>query len=123
MRLYVYVLQAKDLPVKETFVKLHVGKHKSKTRVSRDTSNPIWNEEFVFRLGGDFEEGDDVVVSILHHEQDNHHSGQSNVSTGLIGKVRIPLSSVAGEENQTLLPTWFVVEKPSDGKFVNIECG
>uniref|UniRef100_A0A1J3E213 C2 and GRAM domain-containing protein n=1 Tax=Noccaea caerulescens TaxID=107243 RepID=A0A1J3E213_NOCCA len=123
MRLYVYVLQAKDLPVKETFVKLHVGKHKSKTRVSRDTSNPIWNEEFVFRVGGDFEEGDDVVVSILHHEQDNHHSGQSNVSTGLIGKVRIPLCSVAGEENQTLLPTWFVIEKPSDGKFVNIECG
>ncbi|KAG2298910.1 hypothetical protein Bca4012_010467 [Brassica carinata] len=119
MRLYVYVLQAKDFPVQETFVVLNVGKHKSKTRVSRGTSNPIWNEEFVFRVGG-VEEGDDVVVSVLHHDQ-NHH--QSNVSTGLIGKVRIPLCSVAGEENQTLLPTWFVIEKPSDGKFVNIECG
>ncbi|XP_024011426.1 C2 and GRAM domain-containing protein At5g50170 isoform X2 [Eutrema salsugineum] len=118
MRLYVYVLQAKDLPVKETFVKLHVGNHKSKTRVVRDTSNPIWNEEFVFRVSG-VEEGDDVVVSILRHEQDHH----SNVSSGVIGKVRVPLSSVAGEENQTLLPTWFVVGKPSDGEFVNIECG
>ncbi|CAH2070593.1 unnamed protein product [Thlaspi arvense] len=121
MRLYVYVLQAKDLPVKETFVKLHVGKHKSKTRVSRDTSNPIWNEEFVFRVSS-VEEGNAVVVSVLHHDQDLH-SVQSNVSTVLIGKVRIPLCSVAGEENQTLLPTWFVIEKPSDGKFVNIECG
>jgi hypothetical protein len=119
MRLYVYILQAKDLPAKETFAKLHVGRHKSKTRVARDTSSPIWNEEFVFRIS-DVDEGDDVVVSILHHEQQDH---QSIVSTGLIGKVRIPLTSVAAEENQTLLPTWFVIEKPSDGKFVNIECG
>lgn len=118
MRLYVYILQAKDLPAKETFAKLHVGKHKSKTRVARDTSSPIWNEEFVFRIS-DVDEGDDVVVSILHHEQQD-----SNVtSTGLIGKVRIPLCSIAAEENQTLLPTWFVIEKLSDGKFVNIECG
>lgn len=99
---------------------LNVGKHKSKTRVSRGTPNPIWNEEFVFRVGDDVEEGDadDVVVSLLHHDQDN-------VSTGLIGKVRIPLSSIAAEENQTLLPTWFLIEKPTDddGKFVNIECG
>ncbi|EOA12464.1 hypothetical protein CARUB_v10025800mg [Capsella rubella] len=120
MRLYVYILQAKDLPAKETFAKLHVGKHKSKTRVARDTSSPIWNEEFVFRISTDVvDEGDDVVVSILHHELDRY----SNVSTGLIGKVRIPLRSVAAEENQTLLPTWFVIEKPSDGKLVNIECG
>ncbi|KAL1207247.1 C2 and GRAM domain-containing protein [Cardamine amara subsp. amara] len=114
MKLYVYVLQAKDLPSKETFVKLHVGKHKnSKTRVLRDTSNPIWNEEFFFRI----DEGDDdvVVVSLVYHENDHHF--------GLIGKVKIPLSSVAAEENQTLLPTWFAVEKLSDGKFVNIECG
>ncbi|CAF2320685.1 unnamed protein product [Brassica napus] len=117
MRLYVYVLQAKDLPVQETSVVLHVGKHKSKTRVSRGTSNPIWHEEFVFRVD---EGDDDVVVSVLHHDQDHH---LSDVSPGLIGKVRIPLCSVAGEENQTLLPTWFVIEKPSDGKFVNIECG
>ncbi|CAN8253505.1 unnamed protein product [Cochlearia groenlandica] len=123
MRLYVYVLQAKDLPVKETFVKLHAGKkHKSKTRVARDTSNPIWNEEFVFRVSDsdDGEEGVSVVVSVIHHEHDSH-SGQS--SNALIGKVRVPLCSVAGEENQTLLPTWFVIEKPSHGKFVNIESG
>lgn len=112
-----YVLQAKDLPVQETSVVLHVGKHKSKTRVSRGSSNPIWHEEFVFRVD---EGDDDVVVSVLHHDHDHHHS---DVSPGLIGKVRIPLCSVAGEENQTLLPTWFVIEKPSDGKFVNIECG
>ncbi|XP_010442497.1 PREDICTED: C2 and GRAM domain-containing protein At5g50170-like [Camelina sativa] len=122
MRLYVYILQAKDLPAKETFAKLHVGKHRSKTRVARDTSSPIWNEEFVFRITTDVvDESDDVVVSILHHEQEDRY--HSNVSTGLIGKVRIPIRSVAAEENQTLLPTWFVIEKPSDGKFVNIECG
>ncbi|VVB15527.1 unnamed protein product [Arabis nemorensis] len=114
MRLYVYVLQAKDLPVKETFATLLVGKHKSKTRLARATSHPIWNEEFVFRVS----DVDHVLVSAFHHDQDH-----SNASTALLGQVRIPLSSVAAEDNQTLLPTWFVLEKPSDGNFVNIECG
>ncbi|XP_010533454.1 PREDICTED: C2 and GRAM domain-containing protein At5g50170 [Tarenaya hassleriana] len=119
MRLYVYVLQAKDLPVKDTYVKLQIGKHKSKTSVVRNTKNPIWNEEFVFRVSG-VGEGDEVVVSVLQHEQD---SSLFNVSAGLIGRVRIPLPSITGEENQTVLPTWFVFEKPRNGKFVNIECG
>ncbi|KFK26649.1 hypothetical protein AALP_AA8G275600 [Arabis alpina] len=117
MRLYVYVLQAKDLPVHETFVKLHVGKHKSKTRLAGDTSHPIWNEGFVFRVSDVDEAAADVVLVSVFHLLDHDHS------TGLIGQVRIPLCSVAAEENQTLLPTWFVLEKPTHGKFVNIECG
>ena len=50
MRLYVYVLEAKDLSVKDSYVKLQVEKHKSKTRILRNTMMPVWNEEFVFRV-------------------------------------------------------------------------
>ncbi|XP_058189873.1 C2 and GRAM domain-containing protein At5g50170 isoform X4 [Rhododendron vialii] len=117
MRLYVYVLEARDLASKHTYVKLRIGKFKSKTRVLKDTLNPAWNEEFAFRVH-DME--DELVVSVCHHEDD---SGFFNVSADFMGRVRVPVRSIAAEENHNLPPTWFSLEKPKASKLVNKDCG
>ncbi|OMO77406.1 C2 calcium-dependent membrane targeting [Corchorus capsularis] len=117
MRLYVYVLQAKDLAVEDTYVKLKVGKFKSKTRTLRNALNPVWNEEFAFRV---HDVGQQVVVSVFHHHDD---SGFFNASKDLVGRVKIPVWLIANEDNQTLPPTWFSLEKPKHGSFKDKDCG
>ncbi|KAF8037069.1 hypothetical protein BT93_B0092 [Corymbia citriodora subsp. variegata] len=117
MRVYVYMLGAEGLPVKDSYVKVQVGKLKSKTRVVERTENPWWNEEFVFRVH-DCEE--EVVLSVYHHEDSPGLFGSSGE---LLGRVKIPVWSVADEENRILPPTWFSVGKPKAGKFIRKDCG
>ncbi|XP_028791827.1 C2 and GRAM domain-containing protein At5g50170-like [Neltuma alba] len=117
LRLYVCVLEAKDLPVKNSYVKLKLGKLKSRTRILRHTFNPVWYEEFVFRVHDAHEE---LIVSVFNH---NDESVVANGCLDLLGEVRIPVGSVACEDKQTLPPTWFSLECPKSGKFVNIYCG
>ncbi|XP_009797805.1 C2 and GRAM domain-containing protein At5g50170 [Nicotiana tabacum] len=118
MRLYVYLLEGKEWAVEDSYVKLKLGKLKSKTRVLKNTKNPIWNEEFVFRVN-DLEE--ELVLSVYQHRDD---SGFLNVHYGdFVGKVKIPVWSVAAEENQNLPPTWFSLQKPKSAKSVNRDCG
>ncbi|KAJ8773425.1 hypothetical protein K2173_028602 [Erythroxylum novogranatense] len=112
MRLYVYVLQAKDLPVNDTYVKLKLGKHKSKTKTSKN-----WNEEFVFKV---HDIGDELVVSVYNHEED---AGLFQSSRDLVARVRIPVKLAMQEFNRTLPPTWFSFEQPKTGKFANMDCG
>ncbi|XVF08418.1 hypothetical protein REPUB_Repub07fG0002000 [Reevesia pubescens] len=118
MRLYVYVLQAKDLAVKDTYVKLKVSKFKSKTRTLRNTLNPVWNEEFVFRV---HDVGEQLVVSIFHHDDDSGFFSASKED--LVGRVTIPVWLVADQDNQTLPPTWLSLEQPKTGRFINQDCG
>ncbi|CAK7357292.1 unnamed protein product [Dovyalis caffra] len=122
MRLYVYVLQAEDLPVKNTYVKLQVGKHKSRTRVSRNSSNPVWNEEFVFRVHSNNDQ-QELVVSVFNHDDDEDFGSLFNGSGELVGVVQIPVWSVVAEPNQTLRSTWFSLEKPMTVKFIDMDCG
>ncbi|XP_021888862.1 C2 and GRAM domain-containing protein At5g50170 isoform X3 [Carica papaya] len=118
MRLYVFLFQAKDLPLKNSYVKLQVGMFKSKTKILKNTTNPVWNQEFLFRVHDVDEE---VVVSVFHHEDD---SGFFNLSGELMGRVRIPVCSVAAEDNQILPPTWFSIERrPKNGKCFGQDCG
>lgn len=97
------VLEARDLPaVKDSyyFVKLKLGKSKSKTcMVLTNTNNPVWNEEFVFKV----RDQDVLVVSVLN----SHHF--------LLGEVRIPV-----KKQLTLQPTWFSLQTD---KFLNKYCG
>ncbi|XP_031405014.1 C2 and GRAM domain-containing protein At5g50170 isoform X1 [Punica granatum] len=119
MRLYVYVLQARDLPAKDSYVKVQVGRHKSKTWTVKGTQNPAWNEELVFRVH-DLDE--EVVLSVFHPEGDAAN-GMFGGSGELMGRARVPLQSVAGEDKQTLPPTWFPLERHKAGKFINKDCG
>jgi C2 domain len=68
MRLYVYVLEASGLapckvPTATVYVKLKVGKHKSRTRAVGPTDKPSWKEKFVFCLGD--EESENAVLQVL----------------------------------------------------------
>lgn len=117
LRLYVCVLEAKDLPVKDTYVKLRLAKFKAKTRILTNTCTPIWNQEFWFRV---HEAEDVLVVSVVSHVNERR---VTNGYVGLVGEVRIPVGSIAFEDNQTLLPTWFSLQSPNSGKFFNKYCG
>ena len=98
-------------------MKLQLGKFKSKTRVLRRSRNPVWNEEFAFRV---HDMGGELILSVLHHDDD---SGFFNSSNELVGRVRIPVSAVLAKENQTLPPTWFSLERGRSGKFISKEYG
>lgn len=115
-KLYVCVLEAKDLPVKNSRVKLKLGKFKYKTRILKNTFNPIWNEEFVFKVKDIAE--DVLVVNVVNH------SDQSKV-VDFVGEVRIPVGSVGFEDNKQILPpTWFELQcSNKNGKFFNKFCG
>lgn len=117
MRLYVYVMEAQDLIVKDACVVLQVGKHKSKTRILRNTTNPAWNEEFVFRV---YDINEELLLSVFHRDDHDNDDGGSQ----LVGRVRIPVCSVAAAENTcTLPPAWYSFERPKSGKFINKDCG
>ncbi|KAG9138021.1 hypothetical protein Leryth_001285 [Lithospermum erythrorhizon] len=115
-RLYVYLLEGKEWPVKDSYLKLKVGKYKSKTRVIKNSDNPIWNEEFVFKVN-DIDD-DELVVSGYHY---NEHSGFFNSSLDLFGRVKIPVWSVAAEEDQSINSTWFSFVRPAKGSSKTID--
>ncbi|PWA38192.1 C2 calcium/lipid-binding and GRAM domain containing protein [Artemisia annua] len=120
MRLYVYVLEGKDWLVSQSFIKLKVGKSKFRTRVLKDTKNPKWNEEFAFKV--DCVDDDELVVSVYSYD-DEYVGFFNNGVKVLVGRVRIPLWSVAAEENHHLEPTWFSVENYKSSKTIKKECG
>lgn len=117
MRLYVYVLEAKDLHVKDSFVKLRVGRRKAKTRIMRNCSNPVWNEEFIFKFR---DVNDELVVSVYEHSDESNFF---HASSGLIGRVRIPIRTVTAEDSQTLPPTWFDLRRSKTEKFIDEVAG
>ncbi|XP_073124077.1 C2 and GRAM domain-containing protein At5g50170 isoform X1 [Henckelia pumila] len=118
-KLHAYLLEGRDLAVEDSYLKLKVGKFKSKTRVLKNTKNPVWNEEFVF---GVHDLQDELVVSVYKHN--DHEPGFFNVSTGnLVGRVKIPLWSIVEEENQNLPPTWFSVHRSKNVKSIDGDCG
>ncbi|XP_051136740.1 C2 and GRAM domain-containing protein At5g50170 isoform X2 [Andrographis paniculata] len=120
MRLYVYLLEGKDWPAADWCVKLQVGACKSKSRVLRSTGNPIWNEEFVFRVV-DLEE--ELVVSVCNYAGDDEHGVFGCSGAESAGRVRIPVWSVAAEENWNLPPTWFSVVRPKNSKAIDRDFG
>ncbi|XP_019185031.1 PREDICTED: C2 and GRAM domain-containing protein At5g50170 [Ipomoea nil] len=117
MRLFVYLLEGRNLGVKDSYVKLQLGKFKSKTRILKNTTDPVWKEEFVFRAG---ELGEELILSVYEHNGD---SGLFNGSGDLVGRVKIPIWSVVAEENQNLPPTWFSLQRPKNGKSIDRDDG
>ncbi|KAL7138904.1 hypothetical protein ABFS83_09G014400 [Erythranthe nasuta] len=119
MRLCVYLLEGRGLGVKESYyVKLKIGKYKSKSRVLKSSENSIWNEEFVFRV---CDLDDELTVSVYRYD-DRDHGLFGNSGGEFVGRVRIPVWSVAAEENRNLPPTWFSVERPKSVKFIDNDC-
>lgn len=112
-----YVLEGNNLHGKECYVRLQVGRQKSKTKIKKKTSDPVWNEEFIFTIH-DMDE--DVIVAVFLRDDD---SGFFNSSADLMGRIQIPVSSIAAEANRTMPPTWFPLQRPKSGKYTSIDCG
>ncbi|XP_078172254.1 C2 and GRAM domain-containing protein At5g50170-like isoform X1 [Carex rostrata] len=121
MRLYVYVLEASDLaPWKAAtatlYVKIKVGKHKSRTRAVGPTDNPSWKEEFVFRL--DEDESENAVLQISVFQQFEATNKE------LLGRSKVPLGSIFLDGKQSMPPTWFSLQpKHHDSNLVIKDCG
>ena len=126
MRLYVYVLEARGLPTAKpsdggaaaagVYAKLKVGKHKSRTRALRGTLDPVWNQEFVFRMEDD-EEGEELEVGVFR-EAEGGGGGE------LLGRVRLPVHAASGEGVQTVPPTWLSLQPRHHGaKSKAKDCG
>ncbi|XP_047316846.1 C2 and GRAM domain-containing protein At5g50170 [Impatiens glandulifera] len=111
MKLYVYLMEGRHLPLKSLYVKLQAGNLKSKTRTLNGTNNPIWNEEFAFLINGI---EDELHISVY---QCNEDSGIFTVSKSLIGRVRVPVCLISSEDSQNLPPTWFSLETAKGLKF------
>ncbi|RKH55547.1 hypothetical protein D7X96_39310, partial [Corallococcus interemptor] len=53
----VHVIEARNLPAAEAqglgdpYAKLQLGRQRAKTKVIRKSANPVWDEEFAFRVG------------------------------------------------------------------------
>ncbi|KAI5407185.1 C2 and GRAM domain-containing protein At5g50170 isoform X1 [Lathyrus oleraceus] len=121
-KLYVCVLEATDLPVKNSRVKLKLGKFKYKTRILRNTFSPIWNEEFVFKVKDIADEVLDVIL-VSHNDEPKVINGSA---VDFVGEVRIPVGSVVSEDKnkQILPPTWFSLQcLNKNGKYFNKFCG
>ncbi|CAN0877952.1 C2 and GRAM domain-containing protein At5g50170 [Linum grandiflorum] len=125
MKLFVYVLEARELPPAREeesssyVVKLRLGKRKLKTRILRSAAT-VWNEEFLFQLHDP--DSDELIVSVYSHVGD----GVLFSGGELVGRVSVPVRSVLAERNQSLPPTWFPLQFPGSGKRVHangVDCG
>ncbi|GAB2269772.1 hypothetical protein Dimus_004694 [Dionaea muscipula] len=125
MRLFVYVLEAKGLPLNSSYyLKLQVSKSKFKSRVVKGCSDPFWNEEFVFRVRGGGVYHLQLTISICCCDDNYDDDDDDDCGVGfLLGRVRVPVAAVAAEENQCMMPTWFDIHKAECGKYVKENCG
>eukprot|EP01018_Ginkgo_biloba_P010181 Gb_29807 [translate_table: standard] len=105
MKLYVYVQEARGLPAKDynglsdPYVKLQLGRSKSRTRVIRKTLSPSWHEEFTFKVEDLREE---LIVTVWDEDR--------FFNDDFLGQVKMPVSTVLDAEKQTLALTWFPLQ-------------
>lgn len=132
MKLCVYVLEAKGLRAQaEAYVKLKVGKYRSRTRTVSGGSDLVWNEEFVFKMedawevdGGEEEEANgDQLLTVRVFRRDKTGGGVfGGGNRRLLGRVDVWLSTVFGDERRTLPPTWFPLRRQR-GSVCKLDCG
>ncbi|WOL12096.1 C2 and GRAM domain-containing protein [Canna indica] len=117
MKLLVHVIEARNLTAtdhngpSDPYVKLQLGKHRAKTKVVKKNLNPLWDEEFSFRVGDLSEE---LVVSVL--DEDKYFTDD------FLGQVKVPLSEVLDAENLSLGIKWYQLQ-PKGKKSRSKNCG
>ncbi|KAL5574839.1 hypothetical protein UlMin_016538 [Ulmus minor] len=117
MKLSVRVLEARNLPamdlngLSDPYVKLQLGKQRSKTKVVKKSLNPSWEEEFSFRVDDLKEE---LLVSVL--DEDKYFQDD------FVGQVKVPVSRVFDGENNSLGTAWYPLQ-PRNKKSKNKDCG
>lgn len=117
MKLLVHVIEARCLlamdlnGLSDPYVKLQLGKHRSRTKVVKKNLNPYWDEEFSFRVGDLSEE---LTVSVL--DEDKYFNDD------FLGQVKIPLSNVLDADNFSLGIQWYQLQ-PKSKKANFKDCG
>lgn len=112
-----HVIEARNLPamdlngLSDPYVKLQLGKHRAKTKVVKKNLNPVWDEEFIFRVGDLNEE---LTLCVL--DEDKYFTDD------FLGQVKVPLSKVLDAENLTLGTTWYQLQ-PKGKKLKSKDCG
>lgn len=102
MKLQVRVVEARNLPAmdlngfSDPYVRLQLGKHRSRTKVVKKNLNPKWGDDFTFRVD---DLKDELVVSVL--DEDKYFNDD------FVGQVRVPVSQVFDAENQSLGTVWY----------------
>ncbi|XP_006656035.1 C2 and GRAM domain-containing protein At1g03370 [Oryza brachyantha] len=102
MRLLVHVIEARNLPavdgsgLSDPYAKLQLGRQRAKTKVTKRTLSPAWDEEFAFRV---VDLKDELVVVVV--DEDRYFSDD------FLGQVKVPLSAVLDAENRSLGTQWY----------------
>ncbi|XP_047310509.1 C2 and GRAM domain-containing protein At1g03370-like [Impatiens glandulifera] len=117
MKLFVRVIEARNILAMDTngfsdpYVKLQLGKQRSKSRVIKKTLNPTWNQEFCFKVE---DLNDELLISVL--DEDKYFNDD------FIGQIKIPVSQVFDSIDQSLGTTWHSLH-PKNKKLKNKDCG
>lgn len=117
MKLSVRVIEARSLPAmdlngfSDPYVRLQLGKQRTRTKVVKKSLNPQWGEEFGFRVEDLKEE---LLVSVL--DEDKYFNDD------FVGQLKVPISQVFDSENKSLGPAWYPLQ-PKNKKSKNKDCG
>ncbi|KAE7995192.1 hypothetical protein FH972_000019 [Carpinus fangiana] len=117
MKLSVRVIEARNLPAmdlngfSDPYVRLQLGKQRTRTKVVKKSLNPQWGEEFGFRVEDLKEE---LLVSVL--DEDKYFNDD------FVGQLKVPVSQVFDSENKSLGPAWYPL-LPKNKKSKNKDCG
>lgn len=117
MKLLVRVIEARNLPamdlngLSDPYVRLQLGKQKARTKVVKKSLDPLWDEEFGFRVDDLNEE---LLVSVL--DEDKYFNDD------FVGQLKVPVSRVFDSDEQSLGPAWHSLQ-PKNKKSKNKDCG
>lgn len=113
-----HIIEARNLPptdpngLSDPYVKLQLGKYRWKSRVVKKCLNPLWDEEFSFRVDDLSEE---LAVSVM--DEDKYFNDD------FVGQIKVPMSAVLDAENKRLGPTWYLLQPKNIKKPKYKDCG
>lgn len=117
MKLLVKIIEARNLRamdlngLSDPYVKVQVGKQRFKTKVVKKCLNPVWGEDFCFKVD---DLNVDLVVSVL--DEDRYFNDD------FVGYVKLPIIKVFDSDNKSLGNSWFTLQ-PKRNKSKIKDCG
>ncbi|XP_077237557.1 C2 and GRAM domain-containing protein At1g03370-like [Tasmannia lanceolata] len=117
MKLTVHVIEARNLLAmdfngsSDPYVKIQLGKYRFRTKVVKKCLNPLWDEEFCFRVEDLKEE---LTISVF--DEDKYFNDD------FVGQMKVPISEVFNADNKTLGTAWYPLQ-PKTKKSKNKDCG
>ncbi|KAI4311851.1 hypothetical protein MLD38_036714 [Melastoma candidum] len=117
MKLYVCVIEARNIlamnpnGLRDPYATLRLGRYRFRTKVVKKSLNPVWREEFSFRVD---DLKDDLVITI--RDVDKYFNND------FVGYVKIPVFRVFDADNGSLGTAWYAL-RPKNKKSKDKDCG